>query len=78
MCVCVRTYCTPGHRLDDPGVFGPDEAQTVERGKVTVHLFLETESSPDLPTETHSEFKHDCSRWETNRYTLVTFLFFFY
>lgn len=69
MCICLYVkyiyeymYHSSGGGLDDPGVLWSDEAETVESSQVTIHLLLKAETSPNLPTETHPELKHDCPR----------------
>lgn len=62
-------------RLDNPGVFRSDEPETVQSRQETVDLFLETDQSPDLATQTHPKLKHYCPRWtdrdkDTEKFTL--------
>lgn len=65
VCVCVRVcwYRGPGGWLDDPGVLGPDETETVEGGQVTVDLPLQPQPGPDLSAQTHPVLKHHRPRY---------------
>ena len=54
----VWAYLCRGAGLDDPGVLGPDEAQAVEGGQVTVDLLLQAPLGAHLPAQAHAVLKH--------------------
>lgn len=62
MRVHLRAHRAAGGRLDDPGVLGSNESQTVESSQVAVHLLLEAQPGPDLPAQTHPKLEHDRPR----------------
>lgn len=66
VCVCMSVcvlYHGSGGGLDNPGVLLPDEAETVESSQVTVHLLLQTQTGPNLSTQTHPVLKHHRARY---------------
>lgn len=58
-----------GRRPDDPGIFGPNQTQTVQSRQVAVHLLLETPQSPNLTTQTHPVLEHHCTGCNTHTHT---------